>query len=165
MNGAVIKMIPNKILENHYVGQYTKRQHLFFEYIFLILVDLTILNLFAEFFPNVYIESFSISLLVAMMLQLMLKFTMSLEHKISTYFKNKKGTQAKILRFLSIWAILFLSKLLILEAISFIFETSMVFSGRVHGLISFIVVITTMVIAEQLLRYIYRSLGKRDTHI
>jgi len=153
-------MIKDKILENNYVGKYTRHQQLFFEYIFLILVDLTILNLFAEYFPNVFIESFSISLLVAIMLQFMLKFTMTLEHKVSAYFKKQDGKKAKVLRFFSVWAILFFSKLLILEAISFVFENSIVFSGRVHGLISFIVVIISMIVTEQILRYIYKSLGR-----
>jgi len=151
----------NKLPKNNHAGSYTKHQQLFFEYIFLILVDLTILNLFSEFTDNVYISSFSISLLAAILLQFMLQITISLEHKVSNYFKSKDGLKAKVLRGLSIWAILFFSKLLILEVINFSFGKSIVFSGAVHGVITFIVIIITMIVAEQLMRFIYRYLGER----
>jgi len=153
----------NRLLQNEYAGSYTKHQQLFFRYIFLILIDLTILNLYAEFFPNVYISSFSISLLVAILLQFMLQITMALEHKVSAYFKAKNTLKAKILRGLSVWAILFVSKLIILEAISFVFTNNIIFSGRVHGLITFIIVIVTMILTEQIMRKIYKSLGSKGT--
>jgi len=149
----------NTLIKNEYAGSYTKHQQLFFRYIFFILVDLTILNLYAEFFENVYVSSFSISLAAAILLQFMLQITISLEHKVSKYFKTKEGLKAKILRALSIWIILFFSKLLILESLSFVFTQDIVFTGRVHGIISFIIVIVSMIIAEQLMRYIYNYLG------
>jgi len=152
----------NKLIKNEYSGSYTKHQELFFRYMFLILIDLTILNLYADYFPNVYISSFSISLLVAILLQFMLQLTMALEHKASAYFKAKEGLQAKILRGLSVWAILFVSKLVILEAISFVFTDKVIFSGRLHGIISFIIVIITMIVVEQIMRKIYKSLGSGE---
>jgi len=155
-------MIKNKIIKNKYAGSFTKHQQLFFEYIFLILVDLTILNLFSEFFDNVYVESFSISLLAAILLQFMLQITISLEHKVSHYFKAQEGLKAKILRGLSVWAILFFSKLLILEAINFSFGQSITFTGAVHGLVPFIIIIITMIIAEQVMRKIYDALGNTE---
>ena len=151
----------SKLIKNEYAGSYTKHQQLFFRYMFLILVDLTILNLYAEFFENVYVASFSLSLAAAILLQFMLQITISLEHKVSKYFKAKEGLQAKVLRGLSVWGILFFSKLLILEALSFVFTEGIVFTGRVHGIISFVIVIVSMIIAEQLMRYIYMSLGEK----
>ena len=135
------------------------RQRLFMKYIVAVLVDLTVLNLFEQYSDHVYIESFSISLLAAVLLQFLLQLTIAIEHKVANYFKSKEGIKHQIARGLSTWAILFISKLLILEAINFSFGDSVLFIGRVHGLITFIIVIVAMIIAEQILIRIYRSLA------
>jgi hypothetical protein len=71
-----------------------------------------------------------------------------------------EGVKAKVLRGLSTWAILFVSKLIILKAISFAFGSSVVFSGAVHGLAAFIAVIIAIIVAEQCFNKIYRVLGQ-----
>jgi len=153
------------MIKNEYAGSYTTHQQLFFEYVFLILIDLTVLNVYNEFTDKLYLDSFSISLLIAISLQFMLKLTMSLEHKVSHYFKKTEGLQAKILRWLSVWAILFFSKLLILEVLNFAFEKSIIFTGRIHGLVAFIIIIISMIIAEQAMRFIYKSLGEKESSL
>jgi len=152
-------MVIDEILENADAGSFTKRQQLFLKYTFLVLIDLTVLNFFNEFWDLVFIEFFSISLLAAILLQVLLQITIAIEHRVSSYFKQKSGTGAKILRGLSIWAILFISKLIILEAINICFGDSVVFGGPVHGLVAFIVVIFGIIIAEQVFFRIYRSLA------
>ncbi len=152
-------MVIDEILENADAGSFTKRQQLFLKYTFLVLIDLTVLNFFNEFWDLVFIEFFSISLLAAILLQILLQITIAIEHRVSSYFKQKSGTGAKILRGLSIWAILFISKLIILEAINICFGDSVAFGGPVHGLVAFIVVIFGIIIAEQVFFRIYRSLA------
>ena len=151
-------MTIDEILENVNVG-HTKRQQLFLRHTYLVLIDLTVLNLFNEYWDLVYIEFFSISLLTAILLQFLLQITIAFEHLISSYFKQKSGTGAKILRGLSIWAILFVSKLVILEAINLFFGDSVLFGGPVHGLVSFIVLVMVMIAAEQICFRIYRALA------
>ncbi|PCJ35338.1 MAG: hypothetical protein COA75_10645 [Cellvibrionales bacterium] len=135
------------------------RQRLFIKYVLAILVDLTVLNLFDQYWDHVYIESFSISLLAATLLQFLLQLTIALEHKVADYFKKKDGLKHKIARGLSTWVILFVSKLVILQAISFAFGDSVLFTGHVHGLIAFIIVIIAIVIAEQSVTKAYRALA------
>jgi len=147
------------IIENEQVGTVTKRQQLFLKYLFLVLIDLTVINLFNEFWDFVYIEIFSISLLTAVLLQVLLQITIAIEHMVSEFFKQKTGLSFKVMQVLTIWAILFISKLIILEAINYAFGDSVVFSGPVHGLVAFIVVIIVMIIIEQLFTKIYRSLA------
>ena len=50
-------------------------QRLFLVYIICILVDMTILNIFAEFSHSVYVESFSITIFIAIFLQLFIVLT------------------------------------------------------------------------------------------
>ncbi len=123
------------------------------------LVDLTVLNLFNEYWNFVYIEFFTISLLTAVLLQFLLQVTITIEHRVAGYFKSKTGLGARVLRGLSTWAILFTSKLVILEAINFAFGESVAFSGPIHGLVAFIVVVIAIIIAEQTITRIYKSLA------
>ncbi len=135
------------------------RQRLFIRYVLAVLVDLTVLNLFDQYWDHVYVESFSVSLLAALLLQFLLQLTIVVEHKAANYFKSKEGIKHKIARGLSTWTILFISKLLILQAINFSFGDSVLFSGQVHGLIAFIIVVVAMIIAEQIVTRVYRSLA------
>lgn len=149
----------NSIIKNEQAGAFSRRQQLFFRYTFFVLIDLTVLNLFNEYWENVFIETFSISLLVALLLQVLLQLTIVIEHRVAEYFKKKTTLKAKILRALSTWAILFSSKLIILEAINLSFGKSIVFSGPIHGLVAFIIVVIAILSAEQILLKIYRSLA------
>jgi len=142
--------------------EHNKRQHLFIKYTFAILVDLTILNLFDEYCDYVTLSSFSISLVAAILLQLLLQITLTIEHKVADYFKTKEGLQAKILRGVSTWAILFISKLVMLEAIEVIFPVNIHFSGPIHGAVSFIAVIVAMILAEQSIIKINQMLKDKE---
>ncbi len=144
---------------NEQAGSFSSRQYFFIRYIFFVLIDLTVLNLFSEFWAYVAIEYFSISLLAALLLQILLQLTMAIEHRVAMYFNQKTGLKAKVLLFLSRWGILFISKLIILKAINYAFGSSLLFSGPIHGLIAFIIVVIAIIIAEQIFLRIYRSLA------
>ena len=79
---------------------------LFIGYTLAILVDLTVINLFDEYWEYVSINSFSISLLAAILMQLLLKLTIAGEHKLANYFKKKQGITPKVLRGVSSYIIL-----------------------------------------------------------
>jgi hypothetical protein len=149
----------DSILKNEHAGSFSRRQQLFFKYTYFVLIDLTVLNLFNEYWDNVFIESFSISLLAAFLLQALLQITIAIEHRVAKYFIAKTSLKAKIFRALSTWAILFSSKLVILEAINISFGDSVLFSGPIHGLVAFIIVVIAIIIAEQMMLWIYRSLA------
>lgn len=123
------------------------------------MIDLVVLNLFAEYWHRVIIESFTDSLLAAMLLQVMLKLTLALEHRVANSFEARPGRLALIMRYLSGWAILFASKIIILEAVSFVLGDRMAFGGALHGLVAFIVVVTAMLMAEAAVVLLYRRLS------
>lgn len=137
----------------------TRRQQLFIKYTMMVLIDLLVLGLFNEFWALVFIESFSITLLTAALLQVLLQLTMVVEHKVASCFSGMDGVKAKLLRALSTWAILFVSKLIILKAISVVFGDSVIFSGPVHGLLAFIALVVAIIIAEQIFTRVYRALA------
>ena len=134
--------------------EFSKRQILFTRYFTAILIDLTVLNLFDEFSDKVQINSFSVSLLAAIVLQLMLQLTFRIEHGVGSHFK-KKGRKG--LRIFSAWALLFGSKFAILWVLGVFFGDGIQFLGRFHGILTFIIVIVSMLAAEALVRWFTHS--------
>ena len=135
------------------------RQRLFLRYFTAILVDLTILNLLAEYWEMVELDSFTVSLFAAVLLQVLLKLTLLIEHRISAYFKTKEGARARVLHFLLAWAVLFGSKLVILAAIDFAFGDWLRFGGPFHGVVAFIGVVVAMLVVEEGIVRFYRRLA------
>jgi len=130
--------------------EFNKKQILFTRYFTAILIDLTVLNLFNEYSDNVRISSFTISLLAAVVLQLMLQITFKIEHGVGSHFlkKGRKG-----MRIFSAWALLFGSKFAILWILEVFFGDEILFLGAFHGILTFIIVIVTMLAAEALVRW------------
>lgn len=135
------------------------RQRLFLRYFTATLVDLVVLNLFAEYSDKVAVDSFTISLAAAFLLQILLKATIAVEHWVAGFFKGKPGGWNKFLRYFFAWLVLFGSKFVILEAIALAFGDSVRFEGRFHGLITLIVVVVVMLVVEELIVRFVRKLG------
>lgn len=135
-------------------------QRLFVRYLVAILIDLTVLNLFDEFWDLVTIDPFSVSVLAAILLQVLLRATLVLEHKVAAYFNAKTGGFARFMRYFTAWLILFGSKFVMLGAINFAFGNDVLFTGPLHGVVAFIVVVVVMLAAEEIAVRIYRRLGR-----
>lgn len=136
----------------------SNRQRLFLLYFVGALVDLVVLGLFDQYSDKVFVETFTTMLLAAIVLQLLLKATIAVEHRVAGYFKGKPGGWMKFLRFFCAWLVLFGSKFVILEALDLAFGESVAFEGVLHGIVWLIIVVVTMVIAEELVVRFYRKL-------
>jgi len=137
----------------------SSRQRNFLRYFTAVLVDLVVLNLFVEYWEYVSADSFTTTLLAAVVLQVLLKLTIVLEHRLAAYFNAKQGGFAKFMRFFSAWLVLFGSKFVILEALVFAFGDSLSFGGPLNGIVALIVVIIAMLAAEAAIVMLYRRLG------
>jgi hypothetical protein len=136
------------------------RQRATLRYVTATLVDLVVLGLFAEYWPAmVSVSSFTIMLLAAVILQILLKLTIVLEHKVAAYWNAKPGGFAKFMRFFTAWLILFGSKFVILEALVLALGDRLKFGGPLHGVVVLIVVVVAMLVAEVVLVKIYRKMG------
>jgi hypothetical protein len=129
----------------------TNRQRLIVRYLFGVLIDLVVLGLFDEFSDSVTVASFSWSLLAAILLQALLKGTLAIEHYVAVFFNARQGAFMKFMRFVSAWLVLFLSKFVIMEVITFVFGDRVRFEGMLHGVVPLIVVVTVMVLAEEVI--------------
>ena len=136
-------------------------QWLYVTYTSAVLVDLTVLNLFVEYWDFVIIENFTVSLATAVILQVLLKLSIKAEFRLANYFKKKPGLAPKIYRGLTSYAILVGSKFVMLEAIDFALGDRVEFTGPVNGVVAFFAVILTIVLVEMIMRKIYYGLGSR----
>lgn len=134
-------------------------QRRFMRYFTAILIDLVVLNLFAEYWDKVFVDTFTTSLLAAIVLQVLLKVTIAAEHWVIGLFKGKTGGFNTFLKYFCAWLILFGSKFVILEALSIAFGSKVKFEGVLHGIVWLIIVVVTMVIAEEVVVRIYRKLA------
>jgi hypothetical protein len=134
-------------------------QRLFLRYFTAILIDLVVLNLFDEYSDKVTISGFTVSLGAAVLLQILLKLTIALEHSVAAFFKKRPGGFMTFMRWFSAWAILFGSKFVILEALARTFGDNVHFEGLFHGLLVLIAVVVVMLIAEEAIVRFYRKLG------
>ena len=138
------------------------RQVLFVRYLTAIMIDLTVLNLFEEHWDAVVIDSFTISLLAAVLLQVLLKVTLKIEHRVASRYADKPGAAAKTKRLLFAWGILFGSKFAILGALDFTFGDKILITGPYHGILTLIVVLVAMLAAEALISKGTHILGVTD---
>ena len=138
---------------------YSDRQRLFLLYFVGALVDLVVLGLFDQYSEHVYVDTFTTMVLASVLLQLLLKGTIAVEHWVASHFKGKTGAGWKTLRFFCAWLVLFGSKFVILEALGRIFGHSVHFEGWLHGIIWVILVAVAMVVVEELVVRFYRKLA------
>jgi hypothetical protein len=138
----------------------SNNQRLFVRYFTAILIDLVVLCLFDEYSGKVEIDSFTVSLLAAVLLQVLLKLTIAVEHWVAKLFKGRPGVLMTVLRFLCAWLVLFGSKFVILEALSMAFGSTVRFIGAFHGIVVLIVVVVTMLLVEEAVVRIYRRLAE-----
>jgi hypothetical protein len=136
------------------------RQRVFLRYFTAILVDLVVLNLFVEYWREyLAADSFTVTLLAAVLLQVLLKLTIVLEHRLAAFFNARRGGFAKFMRFFSAWLVLVGSKFVILEALVLAFGDRLRFGGPFHGIVALIVVVVALLAAEAAIVKFYRRMG------
>jgi hypothetical protein len=136
-----------------------QRQRLFLMFTLFVLADLTVINLFDEYASNYFhISSFTASIVMAVILQILLVITIKIEHKIADFFMSKEGVINLILRILVTWALLFGSKIIMMKIVDLILGNKIEYYGPYHGLGAFVLIIIGMIIAENLLKKVFLSL-------
>jgi hypothetical protein len=118
-----------------------------------VLVNVVVLNLFVEFADEVVIDSFVISVLTAILLTAMLAVLARFEHRIHRYFFERHSW--RFAGVVTIWAVLFGGKLVILEVVNFVFGDHV----SLGHLLEVILIVVTMMVAGQLMQGIYDRVG------
>lgn len=124
-----------------------------------VLLNLTVLGLFDEHWEWVEAGSFTILLVAAMALQLLLRSTLAIEDWSSNRLRRRPGGAFVAARILMSWLILAGSKFVMLAILTAIFGNALRFGGPHHGAIAFVVVVLTMLLTEQFAVRTYRALA------
>lgn len=137
----------------------TNKQRLLVGYLNAIFMYLTVLNFCEEYWSWVSIKSFTISVLVSILLLFGLMLLINSEKKAADYFKTKTGVGPKIMRGVSSYILLVGGKFVIMGVIALLFGDLVTFSGPLHGAIAFIGVVTAILVADGIAKKIYSSFG------
>ena len=137
----------------------TRRQSIFFSWTKDVLIYIIVLNLFVEYNAKIVIDSFTISIFTAILLKIMLDVILKFEHLVADFFKLRPGKLSSFLRFLTTWAILFLSKFLILEVVDIVFGEHV----ELGKFLDVIVLVVALMAARAVFQWIYMSLGEHET--
>ena len=102
-----------------------------------VFVYVVVLNLAAEYVPLVITETFTLSLLTALLLKLTLEVVVFLKNRAKRRFKAATTVPARVFAGLLLWLILVGSKFVVLELVAVVFSGSVKLGGffSVTGLI------------------------------
>lgn len=113
------------------------RNHLRSEDVVDVFVYVTVLNLFVEYLPSVLSETFTMSLLTAVLLKVVLEVVVLVKGRAKGRFTSATTPVGKVGAGLLLWLVLFGSKFVVLELIDLVFGDAVSLGGffSVTGLI------------------------------
>ncbi len=142
-------------------GMTTPRQEIFLSWTTDVLIYIVVLNLFVEYNPKIVIDSFTISILTAILLKILLELILRFEHRVANFFKSRPGRLSNFLRIISTWIILFLSKFLILEVVDIVFGEHV----ELGKFLDVIILVIALIATREVIQRIYFSLGESDSTV
>ena len=138
---------------------FTRAQRYYADAMMDVLVYTVVLNLFVEYVDSVVIDSFTVSLLTAIVMKVMIDLINLAVDRVKDHFSAREGTGAKILLALSAWVIMFGSKIVILIVVQIIFEDDV----DLGGFFNVLVLVIAMMVARRLSNLAFRQLGADPT--
>ena len=136
--------------------QYPNTKQELFKNMFVgILLYTVVLGFFYDYTDIVHTGTYSVTFMVAVVMQILTYLTFTLKDRVINWFKAKGESYNKLALALSIWAIMFFSKFVFLGAISVIFKDEV----EISGFIGLLLIIACMTIAQKLVEIVYEKLG------
>jgi hypothetical protein len=118
-----------------------------------VFVYVVVLNLFVEYFPKVISETFTLSLLTAVVLKAVLEVVVAVKNKVKRRFRQASTAVGKLAAAVLLWVVLVGSKFVVLEAVDFIFGTRV----SLGGFIPVTLLILTLLVSRLAVRGLLRS--------
>jgi len=94
-----------------------------------VFVYVVVLNLFVEYLPSVLSETFTLSLLTAVLLKGVLELVVLAKNKVKTRFREAASPLGKVGAALLLWLVMFDSKFLVLETVDLAFGSGVSLCG------------------------------------
>jgi hypothetical protein len=138
--------------DDHLTAIGTPAQQRFVSWTSDVLVYTVVLNLFVEYSDAIVIDSFTISILAAVVMKVLLDLLTGVEHAVREFF----GRINRALGLLAMWLVLFLSKFVILEVFDLIFGDHV----ELGKFIDVLLLIVAMMVARIGTGRLYQALGE-----
>src|SRR5262252_5018695 len=87
-----------------------------------IFVYVVVLNLFVEYLPQVISETFTLSLLTAVLLKGVLEIVVAAKNRVKTRFRQASTPIGKVVAAVLLWVVVFGSNFLVLEVVALVFR-------------------------------------------
>ena len=136
----------------------TKAQRSYADFTMDVFVYTVVLNLFVEYADSIVIDSFTVSLLTAIVMKGMIDGINLLVQRAKHHFEQKGGKAAHVLFGLTAWAVMFGSKIVILLVIQIIFEDDV----DLGGFLNVLILVAAMMAARKLSSMVFVRLGGHD---
>jgi hypothetical protein len=136
-------------------GSFSSRQLLFQELFIGTLIYSIVLGLFSDYTSIVYAKSFSWILFASIVLEVLTYLAFRLKGCIVRSLNNRKGKVYQILKFFSVWLIMFLSKFVFIGALDVIFGSYI----RVNGFFGILAVVLCVTVIHKLAYKIFDRLA------
>lgn len=94
-----------------------------------VFVYVVVLSLFVEYLPRVLSETFTLSLMTAVLLKLVLEVVVVAKNRAKALFRAADTRMVKVGAGLLLWLVLFGSKFLVLEAVDLVFGDRVTLGG------------------------------------
>jgi hypothetical protein len=112
-----------------------------------------VLNLAIEYLPAVISESFTLSLLTAVLLELSLELVLVVEARAVTGFRGAMGVRARMIAALLVWATAAGSKIVVLELVNVVFGDAV----SLGGFVSVTLLVVTLLLSRAAVRRLLAS--------
>jgi hypothetical protein len=118
-----------------------------------VFVYVVVLNLFVEYFPQVITETFTLSLLTAVLLKGILEIVVAVKNRVKSRFRKASTPAGKVLAGVMLWAVLVGSKFLVLEVVALVFSDRV----RLGGFFSVTLLILALLLSRAAVRRLLRG--------
>ncbi len=137
----------------------TRGQLVYVGWTLTLLAYVVVLNLWVEFNDKVVIDSFVLSIAVAVVLLALLVVILGLEHRVKEWFALREGTVYRVLGTASTLLILFLSKFVILEVVDIIFGEHV----ELGSFVDVLLLVLLLIVAQRVMVLVWDKLGDRGS--
>jgi len=117
-----------------------------------VFVYVVVLNLFVEYLPQVISETFTLSLLTAVLLKGVLEIVVAAQNRVKARFRQASTPIGKVVAAVLLWVVLFGSKFLVLEVVALVFRDRVSLGGFFSVTALILVLLVSRAVVRRLLQ-------------
>ena len=117
-----------------------------------VFVYVVVLNLFVEYLPQVISETFTLSLLTAVLLKGVLEIVVAAKSRVKARFRQASTPMGKVVAAVLLWVVLFGSKFLVLEVVALVFRDRVSLGGFFSVTALILVLLVSRAVVRRLLQ-------------